>query len=114
MTENNLSSEVKDKQWKSFIKHIFKRRRADKRHKIPMDYIEALADSVHRINPTKEILINTLSGLYEVAYTKGYARRIQDAKEFRDKQERHFQDDWNKEKDAIDDLIHAKSNQTDK
>ena len=102
---------TEEEQWKSFVHDLLRRKRTGKGYKIPKEYLEALADRLHSTAPTKEIIYNAISDLYELAYTKGYGRRINDAKKFKDLQEKHFLEEWNKEKDAIDDLIHAKSNQ---
>jgi len=78
--------------------------------KIPMNYIEAIADKIHSMNPTKTILINTLKEFAQSLMSRGYIRRIDDGNYFRIKREKHITIDWNKEKDAIDDIIHNKIN----
>ena len=76
-----------------------------------MAYIEALADKLHKEQPTKQIIINTLAGFAEELIAKGYIKHISDAKFFRAKQEKHFEEDWNHQRTLIDDLINNKSNQ---
>jgi hypothetical protein len=75
-------------------------------HTLPKDYLVAVADRIVKTNPTTEIVNNTLEGVYSVAYTKGYSRRMSDEKLFRDRRTSHFEDDWKKELTVIDDLIH--------
>lgn len=73
---------------------------------VPTDYIEAVADSIHQQQPTKEIIANTLSGVYSSAFAKGYGRRMSDDKYFHDKRSQRINTEWNTVKDAIDDYIH--------
>ena len=75
-------------------------------HLLPKDYLESVADRIVKTNPTTEIVNNTLEGVYSVAYTKGYSRRMTDEKLFRDKRTKHFEDDWKKELTTIEDTIH--------
>ena len=76
-----------------------------------MAYIEALATRIHQEQPTRQIIMNTLVGFSEELLAKGYFWRLSDAKFFRDRQEKAFQNDWNKEKTRIDDLINNKQSQ---
>jgi hypothetical protein len=97
--------------WVSFINTLFARKRAKRGFKFPTEFINALADRLHRINPTKAIVYNTLKDVYCKADTIGYTRCQDDRRFFKDKQSQEFEKDWNKFKDEIDDLIHVKSNQ---
>ncbi len=112
MSKKKLGSE--EKEWKVFINNIFSRRRADRRHKISKDYIIAVADAIHKTNPTKEILINTLGEFAATIYPKAYFKRMSDEKFFRDKREKRFDREWKKELENIEDYIHPKLNQQSK
>ena len=79
-----------------------------RRHTMKLDYLIALADRLASINPSKNIMFNTLKDVYKTAYTAGYNRRQEDISYFKRKQQKHITDDWNKTKDEIDDLIHIK------
>jgi len=80
--------------------------RADRRHKIPKDYIEAVAENVHASNPSVEILENTFNGVYSVAYVRGYQRRIDDAKFFKEKREKRLKEEWDRVSTEISDEIY--------
>lgn len=85
-----------------------KKKKPDRRYKVPMEYIEALADRIHSTAPTMEILVNTLSDFYALAFARGYARRMADHKYFKMKQRAHEEADWKKFKDELEDKIHPK------
>jgi len=89
-----------------------KKERVPRRHSLPKEYIEAVSDRMHSTAPTKEIIENTITGVYSLAYTKGYKRRMEDSKLFKDWKESKRRNDFNRFKDWLDDLIHTKSNQT--
>ena len=79
---------------------------APTRHKLPMDYIIAVADRIHSTNPTMQILENTLKEFYCTAYSNGYFARISDSKLFKEKQAISFKKEWDRVKTEIDDDIH--------
>ena len=87
-----------------------KKQKQDRRHKIPKEYIEAVSDRIHTTAPTLEIIENTLSGVYSLAYTRGYARRMEDAKAFKDYKKSVMARDFKLFQDFLDDEIHRKSN----
>lgn len=101
-------SKKKKNKVNSWFSRIFTRRRANRAHKLPMAYIEALADKIHREQPTKQIIINTLAEFAETLLTKGYTWCQSDDKFFRSKQEKAFESDWNNQRTLIDDLINSK------
>ena len=84
------------------------KKKPDRRYKIPMEYVIALADRIHSTAPTMEILTNTLSDFYALAFAKGYGRNMADRKYFKQKQQAHENSDWNKFKDELEDKIHPK------
>ena len=96
--------------WNKFIKKLLARKRSNRQYSIPRDYIEALADRIFSTNPTREILTNTLVDFFKVAFGHGYERKCSERRLFKDRQTKLIQNSWNKEKDAIDDLIHSKNN----
>ena len=98
-------------EWGGFVNNLLNRKRAKRPVTLPRDYLMAIADDLHRTNPNKEIIYNTLVDLYWHTFDKGYKRRISDARFFREKQEKAFQREWKEQKDLIDDTIHNKNNQ---
>jgi hypothetical protein len=98
----------KGDEWTIFVNKIFSRKRANRSQVIPTDYLLALADKIHRINPTKAIVFNTLKEVYCVTYDNAYQKCLDDNKFFKDKQAKHLKEDWNKMRDSIEDLIHPK------
>lgn len=75
-------------------------------HKIPTDYIESISDRIHQTTPTKEILGNTLTGVWSLAYTRGYMRNLMDRKWFKGKREVDFQEAWKSIQDEMEDQMH--------
>lgn len=96
-------------EWTRFIKRLLARKRSNRKYTIPRDFIVAVAESIHSVNPTLEIIINTLADFYSVAFWRGYERKESDIKYFKEKQDKRITEDWNKIEDQIDDEIHSKS-----
>jgi len=96
--------------WSNFIFKLFTRKRADRRIIIPNDYLWALADNIHKTNPSRTIVFNTLREVYTVMGSNVYQKALEDKKFFKDRQEQHFKEYWNGLKDKIDDVIHNKQN----
>jgi len=94
--------------WSRFVNTIVTRKRKVRPYTIPRDYLEAVADSIHRTNPTKEIIINTLVDVYSTCFEKCYERFINDNNFRRDKEDQRFEADWKKFKDEVDDLVNNK------
>lgn len=89
------------------------KKKRDRRYKIPVPYIEALAGNIVSTRPTAQILANTLVGFHNAIYARAYARRIADSKYFREKTEARFEQDWKNLRDYLDDIIHPeKKSQT--
>lgn len=103
-----MAETAKKDDWKAFVKKTIYRKRSDRRYKLPLDYILGVADKIHKANPSKDILLNILTEVYEVAYERGYQRRILDNTYFNSKREKHISDEWNKIRESIDDEIHSK------
>jgi hypothetical protein len=95
--------------WNNFIFKLLTRKRANRKITIPRDYLLALADKIHKINPTKTIVFNTLKEVYCVAVVNTYQKVIEDKKFFKDRQERDFKEYWDGLQDYIDDVIHKKN-----
>jgi hypothetical protein len=96
----------------NLIRSFWSRKRAKRDFKLPKEFLLALADRIHRINPTKAIVYNTLKDVYCRAYEIGYTKRMDDANFFREAQAKAFEKDWNAFKDSVDDMIFEKSNQS--
>lgn len=75
--------------------------------KIPIDYLWSVADAIAQMNPTKEIVYNKVLEVYCEAFSKGVLWRLDGAKMFKDKQNAHFKEYWDKLQDYIDDVIHG-------
>lgn len=95
-------------EWSRFINTILTRKRKVRPYVIPRDYLEAVADSIHRTNPTKEIIVNTLVDVYSTCFEKCYERFIADNNFRRAKEDSRFEADWKKFKDEVDDLVNNK------
>jgi len=76
---------------------------------IPIDYYMAVSDRIHSINPTREIVFNTIKEVGCDGFSRGYLRRIEDSKRFKDRQKQHLKEHWDGVKDRIDDIIHNKT-----
>lgn len=79
-------------------KHIFKHRA----------YLEACADRILTTSPTRDIIFNTLLGIYETAYSEGYQTRIEDSVFFKAKREEHRKNSWERIVTHIEDIIYCR------
>lgn len=86
----------KDKEVKPKNRHLFKHR----------EHLNYVADRILTTSPTREIIFNSLLGIYELAYAEGYQTRLSDSRYFKDKQESRRKESWNAIRDHIDDLCH--------
>jgi hypothetical protein len=94
--------------WNAFVSRIFTHRREDRDIMIPRDYLLSIADNLHRTNPTKEIIYNTLVGMAGVLIEKGYNKRMSDATWFKQRQNKHFEEDFGQFLDYLDDMAHRR------
>ncbi len=78
-------------------------------HVIRKDYLVAVAERLHSVNPTKGIVFNTILDVWKEGYNSGYNRKVQEVMRFREKQNKHFCDEFKQFKDYLDDRIHDKS-----
>lgn len=76
--------------------------------KIPYDYLLAVSDRLHEINPSKEIVFNTIKSVWRDGYGRGYLRRIDDSNYFQTCRKRHLKESFDDIKDKLDDEIHNK------
>lgn len=86
-----------------------KKKRSRRGHYVSREYLMALADKIHSMNPTKEIVYNSLKEVYELAYEKGYIRHIEDAKVFKNKMAAKIKAEFDNIRTSIDDEIHSKN-----
>lgn len=91
--------------WESFINRIFNHPRADRQYKLPSDYIMSIADKIHKTNPSREILYNTLVEFASVIGEKFYMRRLEDEKWLKEKKEARLRKGFNAFKDWLQDHI---------
>lgn len=92
----------------AFVTKIFTHRRENRENALPKEYLMAVADKLHRLNPTKEIIYNTLLEVSGLIYEKGYTKRWDDFLWFKQKQEKHFEEEYGQFLDFLDDLSHSK------
>jgi len=90
-------------------KKIKKPKRAKYPHVLKTDYLIALSDKLHQMNPTKEIIFNTIRDVYSTGYSAGYQRKHEEVVRFRQKQKQHIESEFKKFKDDLDDIIHIKN-----
>jgi hypothetical protein len=109
MSKNKRKQRTPEGEWESFVTKMLNRKRENRSPSLPMDYLNATADSLHRLNPSKEIVLNTLVDVANVLGEKFYIKGTEDIKAFRDKKEKRRVAEWNKIKDDIDDQIHIKN-----
>ena len=81
-------------------------------HVLKTDYLIALADKIHSTAPTEAIVFNTLKDVYSTGYSCGYQRKHDEMVRFRQKQKQHFDQEFKKFMDFLDDKINDKSNQS--
>jgi hypothetical protein len=93
----------------NLIRSFWTRKRAKRPYVVPLAYLEALADNLHRQNPTKVIVFNTLKELYCKVFEDCYARFTDDRLWWRANREKALKADFDKVKDEIDDMVHAKA-----
>lgn len=86
-----------------------KRGRSRRGHYVSRDYLMALADKIHSMNPSKEIIYNALKEVAGLYYEKGYIRHIADAKVFRDKMQAKIKAEFDNIRTSIEDEIHSKN-----
>jgi hypothetical protein len=102
-----MSKKAKD----PFIREVnkcFTRNREKREYKVPTAFLMSVADSLHRTNPSKEILYNVLVDVATVVSEKMYERRINDRQWFKRKQESHLEAEFKEFTDYLDDLTHCK------
>jgi hypothetical protein len=104
-----MSKTKKKDPWVSAVNNVFKRKRADRKYTLPKEYILSVADSIWRTTPTKEIIYNTLLDMSSLMFEKGFRRKEEDTKFFREKQNQHIETEFRKFKDELDDIIHIKN-----
>jgi hypothetical protein len=98
--------------WNRFVSGLLKRKREKRDYGLPKDYILSVANNLWSINPTKEIVYNTLVQFASVIYERAFLRKEDDIAFFKRKQNHRFEKEWGSFKDYLDDLIHEKSNET--
>jgi hypothetical protein len=85
-----------------------KKKKAKYPHLIPNDYLLGIADRLHGMNPTLQIVLNTITDVWRHGYGKGYIRRQEETVRFRQKQEQHLESEFKQWQTYLDDKIHDK------
>jgi len=78
-------------------------------HVVPKEYLDGCADSLWRINPTKRIVLNTITSIWKEGYNRGYLRKHEEAVRFRNKKNATFEAEFKLFKTYLDDLLHDTS-----
>ena len=78
-----------------------------RKYTLPAEYLELVADRVVSTNPTKEIVYNTLCGVWQKGREDGYFVKQEEAKKFRDRREAVIKDLFDHLKDKVEDVIHG-------
>ena len=74
--------------------------------KIPIEYLEAVADRIHTTNPTQEIILNTIKAVWSDGFGRGYLRRISDNAWFHDRRNARLKESFDSIMTNIDNEIH--------
>lgn len=71
------------------------------------DMCLAVADSIHKVNPTLPVINEALAGVWDTAYSEGWEDAIAFQKKLREQTERILAKDFGKLRDQIEDKIHS-------
>lgn len=90
-----------------------------RKYVMPTEYLDMVADRILTTNPTKEIIFNTLCGVYQTGRTNGYFEKNSESARFRDKREATIKEMFDSIQDMVSDKIHGgvidqSTNQKDK
>jgi hypothetical protein len=85
-------------------KHVFRHR----------PYLDAIADRIVQTIPGRDIVFNTLLGVYETAFAEGYQTSLDDKKWFKSKREEHRQRSFDMIRGHFEELIHPSTNEQQK
>lgn len=103
-----MGKSKKKNPWKGIVNAVLSRKRAKRPYKLPKDYVLSISDNLWRTHPTKEIYYNTIMDIATYMFEKGYMRRIDDHRWFKQKQEQKFEQEFNDFKDYLSDKIACK------
>ena len=78
-----------------------------RKYTLPIEYLLMVADRIVSTNPTKEIVYNTLCGVWNKGREDGYFVKQEEAKKFRDRREAVIKDLFDHLKDKVEDVIHG-------
>lgn len=78
-----------------------------RKYTLPSEYLQMVADRIVSTNPTKEIVYNTLCGVWNKGREDGYFVKQEEAKKFRDRREAVIKDLFDHLKDKVEDVIHG-------
>ena len=67
----------------------------------------ALANKIHITNLSEKEILNTLYGLWILAWVEGYQTKCDERKKFKISREATHKKDWGKQQDEIEDMIHG-------
>ena len=72
-------------------------------HVIPKDYLIGVSDRLHGMNPSKPIVLNTITDVWKEGYNDGYQRRQDEITRFKQKQKDGLEKDFKIFMDELDD-----------
>ena len=78
-----------------------------RKYTMPTEYLDMVADRILTTNPTKEIIFNTLCGIYQKGRDDGYFFSKDESKRFRDRREAVITDMFDHLRDKVEDEIHG-------
>jgi len=68
---------------------------------------EVLADKLHQENLTEKEIYNILIGLWTTAFNEGWYKRLSESKYFKELERNRLKKAWDKQRDAMEDIIHG-------
>jgi hypothetical protein len=78
-------------------------------HGVPVEYLQAVADQLWRINPSKQIVYNTVLDVWKHGYGGGYVRKGEEICRFKRLKEATFTKEYELFQTYLEDLIADKS-----
>jgi hypothetical protein len=81
-------------------------------HVISIDYLDAVSQRLWEMNPSKQIVFNTVKDVWEHGWGKGYDRKHEETVRFKQKRAKAFDDEFKEFTTYIDDIIHTKGDNT--
>ena len=78
-------------------------------HALPKDYLTAMADKIHQMNPSRDITFNAFKDVFCSGYNRGYNRKGLESLFFRKRRNARYVSEWKEIRDYLDDKLHTKT-----